>query len=374
VSAAGELVLFALGATVSLRASGLLVARLERIGARVGLSEVALGLLVALAADGPEVTSAVSALAAGNRQVGAGVVIGSNVFNLAALLGLSALVAGSVVLHRRVVLFAGSFGLAVAGTCVLAVTGVLGAPAALAVGAGVLVVHLAVLSSGSRPARSDPGPLGRWRGWLRAAVADEESELAPAVPVAPATAASFAEAGLGLLVVVAASILMERSGVGLGTRLHLPPFVVGGVVLAAVTSLPNAVSALHLARRGRAAATLATTLDSNSLNVVVGLLLPGALVGLGPPREVTVLAAAWYAGGSLLALTFAYLHCGLRRATGTVLVVAYGAFVAVVASGGGRPPAPGVIALGAAATAGAALAATVVTRGRAGRTGRRDGP
>ena len=40
-------------------------------------------------------------------SVGAGVVIGSNVFNLAALLGLSAVVAGRIAFPRRVVLLAG---------------------------------------------------------------------------------------------------------------------------------------------------------------------------------------------------------------------------------------------------------------------------
>jgi Ca2+/Na+ antiporter len=52
-----------------------------------------LGLLAALAADTPD-SSAVSALAHHQQSVGVGVVLGSNVFNLAALLGLGALVAG----------------------------------------------------------------------------------------------------------------------------------------------------------------------------------------------------------------------------------------------------------------------------------------
>jgi hypothetical protein len=41
-----------------------------------------------LAADAPEISAAVSALTSHQQSVGAGVVLGSNVFNLAALLGL----------------------------------------------------------------------------------------------------------------------------------------------------------------------------------------------------------------------------------------------------------------------------------------------
>jgi len=72
---------------VSLATSYLLVTRLERIGERLGLSEALLGMVAALAADAPEITSAVTALAHHQQKVGAGVIIGSNVFNLAALIG-----------------------------------------------------------------------------------------------------------------------------------------------------------------------------------------------------------------------------------------------------------------------------------------------
>jgi cation:H+ antiporter len=66
-----------------------------------GSAEALLGLLAALAADTPEVISAVTALAHGQHDVGTGVVLGSNVFNLAALIGLGALIAGGIKLHRR---------------------------------------------------------------------------------------------------------------------------------------------------------------------------------------------------------------------------------------------------------------------------------
>ena len=66
------LLLFAAGAAVSLAASWLLVSRLERLGERAGFSEAWLGLVAALAADAPEITSAVTALARGQPSVGPG--------------------------------------------------------------------------------------------------------------------------------------------------------------------------------------------------------------------------------------------------------------------------------------------------------------
>ena len=79
---------FVLGACVSLSTSWILASRLERVGERLGLSEALLGMVAALAADAPEITASVTALVHHQSSVGAGVVLGSNVFNLAALLGL----------------------------------------------------------------------------------------------------------------------------------------------------------------------------------------------------------------------------------------------------------------------------------------------
>src|SRR5215472_14358427 len=95
-------------AAVSLGASTVLVTRLERVCARLATPEAVLGLIVALAADGPEIVSAVAALLRRERDIGVGVVLGSNAFNLAALLGLAAIVARRIALHRRVVQLEGA--------------------------------------------------------------------------------------------------------------------------------------------------------------------------------------------------------------------------------------------------------------------------
>src|SRR6201985_2350742 len=145
------LLLFAAGVVLSLAASWLLVSRLERRGERAGLSEAWLGLVAALAADAPEITSAVTALSRGQASVGAGVVIGSNVFNLAALLGLAAVVAGSIGFHRRVVVLSGVPAVWLAAVCLLTVAAVVAPVAGLGLAGGVLGPYVVVL--GVRRAR-----------------------------------------------------------------------------------------------------------------------------------------------------------------------------------------------------------------------------
>jgi cation:H+ antiporter len=323
-------VAFVVGAAISLVASQRLVSRLERIGAWFGLSEALLGMVAALAADAPEISASVSALAGHQQRVGAGVVLGSNVFNLAALLGLGVVVAGRIRLHRRVVVLGGTVAGWVAVVALAVVSGVLPVPAGLVLAVMVLGLYLFLLGTEGRGifgrAMDGAGLPLRWQAWLRSAVTEEEIELEDAIQPGRGRWSDLLAAGLALAVVVTASVAMERAAVSLGRRYEVPEIIVGGLVLAAVTSLPNAVAAIYLAARGRGHATLSTALNSNTINVVVGLLLPGAVLGLGRPTPQAALVVAWYAALTLAVLVLAGHHGGLSRGTGTIVVVCYAAF------------------------------------------------
>jgi cation:H+ antiporter len=323
---------FLAGALVSLAASWVLVSRLERAGEGLGLSEALLGIVAALAADAPEVTAAVTAVAGGQPRLGAGVVIGSNVFNLAALLGIGAVVAGRIRLHRKVVVLGGAVAMAVAFVCLAVVAGFV-PPLAGCVLGFVIVALYALVLAGPQGAARLPLPRG-WAGWLRSAVAAEERELGEAIRPEPARRQDYGVAAGSLVVVIVASVTMERAASALGTRLAVPEIVVGGLVLAAVTSLPNAVAAVYLAARGRGAATLSIALNSNTLNVAVGLLIPAAVTGLGHPASQVTLIAAWYLGLTFAVLAFAYADHGIRRQTGVLIIAAYLAFAISLAAPG----------------------------------------
>ncbi len=321
--------MFVFSAAVSLATSWLLVTRLERIGARIGLSEALLGMLAALAADAPEITASVTALAGHHARIGAGVVIGSNVFNLAALLGLGAVVAGEIRLHRRVIILEGTVAMLIAIVCFAVVLGGPGPGVGLLAAVAVLVPYLLV-SGVSAQRLGTFGLPQTWVRWLSEAVSEEDQELEPAIHPRRATAPDVGVAVLATAVVVGASIAMELTASTLGARHHIAEIVIGALVLAGVTSLPNAVSALYLAIRGRGAATLSIALNSNALNVTIGLLLPGIIVGLGAPSGQGTLVAAWYLGLTAVTLACAYAGRGLHRAHGALIIGGYLAFVAAV--------------------------------------------
>jgi cation:H+ antiporter len=320
---------FFAGAAASLGSSWFVVSRIERVGSRLGAPEALLGLVSALAADAPEITSSVSALLAHRRAVGAGVVIGSNVFNLAALLGLGSIVAGVITLHRRVVAFQGVIALIVALACTATVAGLLTPASGLGVVLVVLVPYtsLAALDRSRWWLRPNPSALRRW---LSRAITEEELELRAVIHPRRGGPRDAAVGGIALLIVVVASVAMEHAAARIGVRLSVPGILVGATVLAAVTSLPNAVAAIYWARRGRGVAMLSTGLNSNALNVAAGYLAPSALLGVGHGSGPETLVAWWYVGLTALVLVLAYGQRGLRRPAGWLIVVCYAAFVAIL--------------------------------------------
>jgi cation:H+ antiporter len=321
---------FVVAVVVTLGFSVLLVTRIERVGARLGFTEALLGLTTALAANAPEITSAITALARGQRDIGVSVVLGSNVFNLAALLGLGALVAGRIDLHRRVIVFVGGVSLWIAATCLGAVTSTLSPITSLAIVLLVFIPYAALCAWPGALRRLSVPP--RTTRWIQGAISDEESELTAGIHPRRGDWRDGTVAIVALGVVVLASVVMEHSASSMGASLGWSSVVIGGVVLAGVTSLPNAVAAIYFASHGRGSVVLSEALNSNNLNVLAGFLLPAAVLGIGNPTSPDVVVAYVYAGLSLVALSMAYVGRGLGRLTGAVVVVGYAAFVIAVST------------------------------------------
>jgi cation:H+ antiporter len=318
---------FIFGALVSLATSWVLVIRLERIGERLGLSEALLGVVAALAADAPEITSSISAVSQHQRAIGAGVVIGSNTFNLAALLGLGAVVSGFIALHRRVVVLGGLVALWIAVCCVLTSLRLFTPLLGLLLTSIVLALYLIALGL-HRDTLVRLALPKRFTSWLSSAVDEEEQELEQAIRPSIGRTSDVVIALVALVVVVTASVAMERGASTIGHHLHVADAVVGGVVLAAVTSLPNAVSAIYLAAKRRSAAAFSTALTSNNLNVIAGFLLPGAVVGIARSSFAGNLTALSYLTLTVLVLAVAFARRGLSRRTGWIVIAGYLGFVA----------------------------------------------
>lgn len=323
---AALIALFVASLAVTLAAAGFFARRLDRVGLRLGLPETLLGLLTALAADAPEVSSAVAALLKGEHSAGVGVVVGSNVFNLAAMIGLSAILAGLVSVRRESLVVEGAVGLAVLLVAAALIVGWLPPAAAVAIIVVVLVPYVTVLALGPRGVERLPI---RGRGFLHR-MFGEEHRRAPHEGAIMVSAVLLVPA---LALIVAGSALMVEAAVRLGDRWSVPQFLVGVLVLAVLTSLPNAYTAIRLGLQGRGSALLSETLNSNTINLVAGIAIPALVLSLGSFSGLVAFDLAWLIGMTLVVL--ALLVRGVGRAGGGFVVALYAVFV-VVQIGYGR--------------------------------------
>lgn len=324
-----ELVVFALSLAVMSWASVRLTSALERIGAQLSLSEGLLGIVTALGADAPEICSAFTALLSNQHEVGLGVVLGSNIFNLAGLLGLSALVAGRVTIGRQGLWFNGGTSLLVSGVVGALVLQWISVWVSLALLALVLAPYFALMAMRSTQIARLKIPSAP-RRFLEVAIghAHRDARKKAAMPHD-----YWKDAGwvvLALALVIGSSVGAVHSAVTLGARWGVSQGVVGTLVLAALTSIPNVIAAVQLAREGRGAAVVSESLNSNTLNILAGVCLPALLIGFAPPSPRIIFAALWLLGMKLVALAAASHHRGLHRFGGGLLVALYLVFAVII--------------------------------------------
>ena len=317
------IVVFLAGIAVTIPSSLVLARALDRIGERFGFSEALLGIVTAVGADAPEISSAVAALVSGHEDTGVGVVVGSNVFNIAALLGVSALIAGPVRIHAHGLALTGGVAVAAALAGAVLVLGWVPAGVAFVLALLVLTPYV-VLSSLHARARE------RLPSVLREAVLEEHRDARRDEHAGPGTSFDALVLVPAIAGVVGGAAAMVAAAQALGDDWGIDDVVIGTLVLAALTGIPNVLAAIRLALHGRGAACVSESLNSNNANLLIGLCLPALVLGLGDASGIEVFAAWSMVGMTALAVTFAFRGGGLSRGEGGLIVLLYAAFVAAV--------------------------------------------
>src|SRR5262249_41902807 len=172
--------------------------------------------------------------------------------------------------------------------------------------------------------------------FLAVAIREEEVDMRTGDRPEPASRRDAAVIAAALVVIVLGSIGMVQAATDLGERWGGSDVVVGTLVLAALTSLPNLLTAVRLALRGRGAATVSEAFNSNSLNVIFGIAVPALVLSLGAAGGLVTFSMWWLLGMTAVAVVFAYIGHGVRRVEGAVVILLYVAFAVVVASRSAR--------------------------------------
>ena len=243
------------------------------------------------------------------------------------MLGLSAVVAARVRGRHEALELEAFVGLWLLAVTLGIVTGGLGAPAGGVLVAAVVVPYVALLMAGPRLARRLPLTTAASRfvhrsfgeAHRRARPLDSRREAVRLVLVLLAA----------LCLIVAGSVGAVRAATDLANAWSVPEELVGVVVLAVLTSLPNAWTGVRFGLQQRGSALMSETLNSNSINIVAGLAVPAALGSLAAFSGLAIFDIAWLIGMTAAALALFGRHEGGGRTAGVFLIVLYAVFLVV---------------------------------------------
>jgi cation:H+ antiporter len=261
--------LLALGLVLLVGGGDLLVRGSSRLALAAGLTPLVVGLtVVAYGTSAPELAVSLGAALVGSSELGVGNVVGSNIFNVLFILGLTAMVAplrveGHLV-RRDVPILIGVTLLAV----LLALDGGIGRAE------GILLLALGLLYSA----------LALAAGRIVESERDDGAETARRGSVVPSLL--LVGAGIGLLVLGSRWVVAGASAIA--GALGVSDLVVGLTVVAAGTSLPEVAASVIAGLKGERDIAVGNIIGSNIFNLV--FVLGGAAAAA--PGQLAVSASA----------------------------------------------------------------------------------
>lgn len=296
-----------------------LVAGAARLGRSLGISTILIGLtIVAYGTSTPEVVVSIEAAMTDHPEVALGNVIGSNIANLALILGLTALVLPPRVDRslpyrevRVLVVTAIALPLVLLDGVVAKWEGAL-----LLFGALVYTVWMIRTS-----ARGTPEPAER------AAVAADAAATAGVSPVTRARAKLALLALLGLVTLVFGGSVFVEGATGIALALGLSERIVGLTIVAVGTSLPELATSLIAAFRGHSDIAVGNVIGSNIFNVLLCTGAAAVLGSVGAPfaslrGDLLVLVAVTLVGAVMMRT-----ERTISRLEGGLLVAGYAGYV-----------------------------------------------
>jgi len=304
----------------------LLVDAVVRLARRVGLSELTIGLtIVAAGTSTPELVVTTDAALKGLGDIAVGNIIGSNIYNLAFILGVVSLV--RVVPIERSLVHRDGLAL-VASTAlggVVLLDGAVTRPEGAAF-VGLFVVYTAYLLRTGGEADTEPpaGPEEERADGTEPA--PDEGRTGPdadppaGVPASLTDRVSFPGRDVvfvvvGLAVVLVSGNLLVGAASSLARGAGVSEWVIGGTIVAAGTSTPEFAVSLVAMRSGRIGVSVGNIVGSNVFNML-GILGLAAVVQPLAVGDAALWTLAWLAVVSVVMVAALWTGRQLSRPEG----------------------------------------------------------
>lgn len=270
------------------KATDWIVAGLRYFSRTTGVGKYALtGLIIALATSLPEFSVAVAAALENNPNLVLGNIIGSNIADLSLIVGLGALVGGTVYARDQFVkndiLYA---FLAGALPMVLLIDGRLGTGDGLGLIAVYAVYQTTILRENRHKLAVEPGPRRPdFVHWIISGLGNSNTEK------------HFGWLAVGIIALIISADGIVRSAVALAAGFHIPVLLVGLFIVAVGTSLPELAFQIRALRLGESGMVLGNLIGSVVANATLILGVTAAL------RPIALVSGA----KSYLTATLAYI-------------------------------------------------------------------
>ncbi|AXV40533.1 calcium/sodium antiporter [Methanobacterium sp. BAmetb5] len=261
---------------IVIKSADVFVDSIVEIGGAMGISQIILGVTAsAVGTSLPEFGSAVIASLTGATDLGVGTVIGSNIWNIAGILGISATVAG-VIGTSKAGLTRDWLMTLITGFILLffMIFGDISWPAAIV----MIVVYCIYLWLLIRAQKKHSMEDSQNDENTEELLEDNRKESVEEKSKKDISKKTYAYVLIGIAGLIVGCRLLVYSASELGNIFGISEMVMGLFVLAVGTSIPELVVTLSSAMKGLHDLSLGTVLGSNTFNILIGIGVPALLM------------------------------------------------------------------------------------------------
>ncbi|MBU1193023.1 MAG: calcium/sodium antiporter [Gammaproteobacteria bacterium] len=277
----------------------------------LGVAPLIIGLtIVGFGTSAPEMLVSTVAALQGNPGLAVGNAIGSNITNIALILGLTAVIMplaiNSKLLRRELPILTAAM---VAGLFLL-LDGELSRLDGMFLLLGLLAMVIWMVRTGMAERNGDP----------------LEAEFSDEIPSDMPMLKALFWVGIGLLVLLASSQLLVWGAVGIAKTLGVSDLIIGLTIVALGTSLPELAASIVSALKGEHDIAVGNVIGSNLFNLLAVLGIPGLLHPLAIEAEVLSRDYPIMIGLTLIFFVMAFGFRGrgrINRIEGGLLLACY---------------------------------------------------
>lgn len=295
---------------IVIKSADLFVDNLVDIGSALGISQIILGVTAsAIGTSLPEFGSAVIASLSGSVEIGVGTVIGSNIWNIAGILGISATVAGVINTDTR--------GITRDGLMTLVT--------------GLILVFFMLFGNITWTASIFMIVLYAFYLWRLIKAQKNHNihnhnkeKLQEKKSRDKINKKTVGLAILGIVGLIIGCRILVYSGVEIARIAGIPEMIMGLFTLAIGTSIPELVVTLSSAMKGLHDLSIGTVLGSNTFNILIGIGVPALFMAI--PVETLSLtfdAPVMILVTLMLLLLIKKGNMKLTRTGGIILLITY---------------------------------------------------